>query len=224
MSTSIIPQLVLKDLHILKSMTLYWWLGGVAAVAATAIVGSSTFIFAMILFVACMMGAGVHAVMKTVVEERREQTLPFIMSLPITVREYTTAKLIANLAIFICVWITLSCASFVVFIGPEGMPSGAIPFVTIVLVGIFLGYTLVLSTSLIAESIGWSIASTVWANLGTQLFLWWVADLPGIRSVIGGDTVVWNGTVFIVLGAQLAAIAMLIGLTYVLQSRKKDFT
>ena len=193
MSASIIPQLVKKDLHIMKSI-LYWWVGGVAAVAATVVAGSGFFLFGMILFVLCMAGAGVHAVMQTVVEERREQTLPFIMSLPITVREYTTAKLIANLAIFGSVWLTLSCASFVVFIGPEGMPNGAFPFVTIVLVGIFLAYTAMLSTSLISESIGSSIASTVWANIGTQLFLWWVASLHGIRSVVGGNVAVWNGT------------------------------
>ena len=207
----------------MKMMTFYWWLGGVAAVAAIAAVGSRAFIFGMILFIACMMGAGVHAVMKTVVEERREQTLPFIMSLPITVREYTSAKMIANLVLFAAVWLTLSGASFVVFTGPEGMPAGAIPFVTIVLVGVFLAYTLVLATSLVTESIGWSVASTVWANLGTQLFLWWVVDLHGIRTVIGGNVAVWNTTALTVLGAQLAVIAALIGLTFGLQSRKTDF-
>ena len=152
MSASIVPQLIRKDLHIMRIPILLWWLGGVAAVATT--IGAGFFLFGMILFVTCMAGSGVHAVMQTVVEERREQTLPFIMSLPITVREYTTAKLLANLLIFTSVWLTLSGASFAVFIGPEGLPDGAVPFVTIVLVGIFLAYTIVLATSLVTESIG----------------------------------------------------------------------
>ena len=223
MSASIIPQLVRKDLHIMKIPVLCWWAGGGAAVVATVVVGAGFFIFGMILFVTGMAGAGVHAVMQTVVEERREQTLPFIMSLPITVREYTTAKLIANLAIFASVWLTLSAASFVVFIGPEGMPSGAFPYVTIVMVGIFLAYTIILATSLITESIGGSITAIVGANIVTQLFLFWVADLHGIRSVIGGNVAVWNWTVVTVLSAQLTVIAALIGLTYLLQCRKTDF-
>jgi hypothetical protein len=171
-----------------------------------------------------MAGAGMHAAMQTVVEERRVQTLPFIMSLPITVREYTLAKLLANLGIFTSVWLTLSGASFLVFRGPEGMPNGAIPFVTIVLVGIFLAYTIVLATSLVSESIGGSIAAIVGANIVTQLFLWWVVvDLPGIRAFVDGDVAVWNGTAFTVLGGQLLAVAALITVTYVLQSRKTDF-
>lgn len=223
MSMSIIPKLVRKDLDLMKNPVLCWWVGGLAAVAATIALGSGFFIFGMILFVTCMMGAGVHAVMQTVVEERREHTLPFIMSLPITVREYTTAKLIANLAIFVSVWLTLSCASFVVFIGSDGMPAGTFPFVTIVLVGILLAYTVVLATSLVTESQGGSIAAIVVANIGTQLFLFWVAELHGIRSVIGGDVAVWNGTALTVLGAQLAAVIALIGLTYLLQLRKTHF-
>ncbi len=223
MSVSIVPQLVRKDLHIMKVPMFVGWLGGIAAIVVTVLGGSGFFIFGMILFVTCMIGPGMYTVSQTVAEERTQQTLPFIMSLPITVREYTTAKLVANLAIFGAVWLTLSGASFVVFIGPEGMPDGAFPFVTIVLVGIFLAYTLILSTSLVSESMGWTIAAVVGANILTQVFMWWVSSLYGIRSVIGGNVAVWNGAVLTVLGGQLAAIATLIGLTYVLQSRKRDF-
>ncbi len=222
MTASIIPQLVRKDLHIMRTSILWWWAGGAAAILI-AVLSSQTFIFSMILFIACMMGAGVHMVIRTVIEERREQTLAFIMSLPITVKEYTSAKLIANLAVFLSVWLTLSGASFALFIGSDGLPVGAIPFVTIVLVGIFLGNTLVLSTSLITESMGWAIGSTVVANLGNQIFLRWVADLPGISSVIGGNVAAWNQTVIIVIAGQLIATIVLIALAYVLQVRKTDF-
>lgn len=223
MTRSIVPQLVRKDLQIMKSAVLAWWAGGIAAIAATVIAGSRFFIFGMILFVSCMAGAGVHAVIMSVVEERREKTLAFIMSLPITVKEYTTAKLIANLAIFLTVWTTLSAASLVIFLGPGGMPDGALPFVVIVLVGILLAYTVILATSLISESIGWSIASMVVANLGTQLFLWWVASFDGIKSVVGGTVAVWNRTAISVLGGQIAVIVGLVALTYALQARKSDF-
>ena len=223
MSASIVPQLVRKDLHIMKIPMFVGWLGGIAAIVVTVLGGSGFFMFGMILFVTCMIGPGMYTVSQTVAEERKEQTLPFIMSLPITVREYTSAKMIANLAIFGSCWLTLSAASFVVFIGPEGMPNGAFPFVTIVLVGIFLAYTLILATSLISESMGWTITAVVGANILTQVFLWWVASLYGIRSVIGGNVAVWNPTALAVLGGQLAAIGVLIVLTYVLQSRKTDF-
>jgi len=222
MTTSIISQLVRKDLHIMRKSILWWWAGGVAAIII-AVLSSQTFIFSMILFIACMMGAGIHMAIRTVVEERREQTLAFIMSLPITVKEYTSAKLIANLAVFLSVWLTLSGASFVIFLGSDSLPIGAIPFVIIVLVGIFLGNTLVLATSLITESMGWAIGSTVVANLGNQIFLRWVAALPGISSMIGGDIVAWNQTVMIVIAGQLIATIALLATAYAFQVRKTDF-
>ena len=52
--------------------------------------------------------------MVTVVEERNEQTLPFVMSLPISPMEYTTAKILANLLIFLVPLGALMLGSFAV--------------------------------------------------------------------------------------------------------------
>ena len=223
MNRSIVRQLVMKDLEIMKIPVLCWWAGAVAAVVLVVLGGEAVGLFGFILFITGMAGAGIHAVMQTVVEERREQTLAFVMSLPITVREYTSAKLIANLAMFGTVWLTLSVASFVIFVGEEGMPDGRIPFVTIVLVGVFLALSVILAVSLVTESIGFSIAAIVCANIFTQIYLWAVVDLYGIRSVMGGPTPVWNTTAVTILSLQITAIASMIALTYVLQARKKDF-
>ena len=223
MHPSIVRQLVMKDLAIMKIPVICWWLGGVASVALVVFGGPAFFIAGFMLFVTGMAGAGIHAVMQTVMEERREQTLPFIMSLPITVKEYTSAKLIANLAIFTTVWLTLSVASFVIFVGDEGMPAGAIPFVAIILVSIFLAYTAILMICLVMESIGYSVGAIIGANLLTQIYLRGVYELHGIRSVFRGSTAEWNTTALAVLGVQIVAILILITLTYVLQARKKDF-
>jgi ABC-2 type transport system permease protein len=221
MNASIVPQLIKKDLQLMKVPALCWWFGGLASVALMITPGA--FLFGMILFVTCLAGSGMHAVTQTVVEERREHSLPFIMSLPITVREYTLAKMVANLGMFSAIWVTLSAVSLVIFLGSEGLPNGSLPFRVIVLVGIFLAYTIVLAASLVTQSIGGAITSIVGANIVTQLFLWWVADLEGIKTVIEGDVAVWNGTAVTVLVSQLTAIVALLAATYALQVRKTDF-
>lgn len=226
MGPSIIKPLVLKDFEIMRTPILCWWTGGLLATALPWLfAGERVFMASLILFVTAMAGAGFHGVMQTVVEERREKTLPFIMSLPITVREYTSAKLVANLTLFAVVWITLSAASLVVAVGTADSPlaKGTIPFISIVLVGILLAYTIVLTTSLVSESIGVSIAAIVIANIATQIFLWWIASLDGIRSTMGAGEAVWSRTALIVLGGQLLAVVGLLWLTYILQARKRDF-
>lgn len=223
MNTSIVKALVKKDFDIMRLPIIYWWLGGLLAIAVVIFGGSGLFLFGFILFVTAMAGAGVHAVMQTVVEERREQTLAFIMSLPLTIREYTAAKLIVNVSMFGVVWLTLSVASMVIFLGDSGMQEGARPFVTIVLVGIFLAYAIILAVSMVTESIGWAIFSMVAANIGTQIFLHWASDLYGIRSVIKGDVAMWNSTELTILGGQILMIVGLIAMIFLLQTRKRDF-
>jgi hypothetical protein len=224
MSQSIVRQLVMKDLLIMRTYVLLYWIGGFFSIAFVVFISSEiAAVVGFILFVAAMAGAGIHAMFQTVVEERIRLNLPFVMSLPVTVKEYTVAKLIANLLIFVSVWITLSAASFAVFIGDDGMPDGTMPFMSIILVAILMAYTLMLSTAIISASQGYTIVATVVGNIGLQAYLWLVADLYPIRSFIGGTTAVWNTTVVTILFAQLFAVVALLVLTVLVQFRKKDF-
>lgn len=223
MDGSIVRQLVFKDLRLMGKLTLLWWLGGVAAILIVIFAGKSMAMAGPILFITAMAGSAMHIVIQTVVEERRDKTLAFVMSLPVTAQGYTLAKVLTNVLLFGAVWLTLSAASFVVFVGDSGLPNGTIPFLTIILIGILVGFGICLAASLVSESLGWSIAAAGGANIGTQIFLWWVADLYGIRSVINGSTAVWNQTALTVLGGQLTVVALLIVGTFWLQSRKTDF-
>jgi hypothetical protein len=223
MSTSLVKELVLKDWEIMRVAVYCYWAGGFVAVALALLGGSAMGTAAFVLFVAAMAAAGVHSLIQTIVEERNNQNLPFIMSLPITVKEFTKAKMIVNLAIFTTVWLTLSGASLVIFVGDDGMPDGTLPFACIILLSIFLAYVLMLVVALLSGTMGPTIAATVVANIGTQMALWLVADLHGIRSVIGGPQAIWNGTSLGILAIELVVIVVLLVVTYHLQSRKRDF-
>ena len=220
---SIVRQLILKDLRIMGTFTLLWWLLGATSVVLVLFGGPRMFMPGFILFLTALGGAAIHLVMQTVVEERREQTLTFVMSLPVTVRQYTTAKVVLNLGLFGLVWLSLSAASFLVFVGDEGVPDGTIPMVVLMFVTIFVAFVLILSVSLVTESMGWAIAAAAGGNICTQIFLWWVADLPGIQSTVGGPVPVWNQTVLTVLGCLIALAVVSLSGTYWLQSRKTEF-
>ncbi len=220
---AIISKLVWKDLLIMKMPTFWWWVCGILAIAVAVTGGQALLNLSIILFISGMAGVGIHTIMRTVVEERREKTLPFIMSLPITISDYTSAKLISNLLIFGVVWGTLSLATYVMIFTSDVLPVGNIPFLTIVFATIFLANIIVLTISLVTETIGGCIAAIIGANIGAQLFLWAVVDLDGIRSTINGPEAVWSETALVVLAVQLLIIILLVGFAYVFQTRKKDF-
>ncbi len=223
MSRSIVRQLIVKDLRLMRTYILLYWFAGIASIAFVMVLNSELAgTVGFILFVGAMAAAGIHAIFLTIVEEKEKLNLPFIMSLPVSLRQYSMAKISANLLIFGSVWLTLSAASLVVFIGEDGMPRGMLPFVSIMLVAIFAAYILMLSTALITASQGYTIFSTVVANLGVQGYLWWVGDLYPIRAVKGGAEAIWNTTTVTVLVAQCVFIVAVIMVTLMIQLRRKD--
>jgi len=47
--------------------------------------------------------------------------------------------------------------------------------------------------------------------------------LPGIGEYVDGPVAVWSPTIFTILGIEAAVIMLSLGLTLLIQSRKKDF-
>ncbi len=221
-SPTIVRELIKKDLQIMKVPSLCYWLGGIGAILLAVFFGDAAGTIAFILFVSVLFGAGVHAAMQTVTEERREQNLPFIMSLPVTIRDYTVAKMSANLMLVGTIWLTLSAASYVIFIG-DVMPKGTIPFLTIILVAIFLAYVIILATTVVFQGLAPAIIAVVAANLGTQAYIWWISEFHGVRSTVNGMEAVWNNTYLTVIGLQVAAVCALIAFTFYSQSKKTEF-
>ncbi|MEM9529296.1 MAG: ABC-2 transporter permease [Pseudomonadota bacterium] len=219
---SVVRALIRKDLAIMKIPALCYWLAGLGAIVMVMTFGDASGTVAFILFVSALVATGVHAAMQTVTEERRSQNLPFIMSLPITIGDYTLAKMVANLLLGGGIWLFLSAASYVIYIG-DSVPHGRVPYMTILLVQILLAYIVILTTTIVFASLVAAISAIVAANLGSQVILWWIVGLHGVRSTINGPEVVWNATYLTVLGLQLAAIVGLIGFTFYAQSRKTQF-
>ncbi len=221
--TSIVWPLVRKDLKILKIPSLAWFgLGVVAILLAIADIGTELVPF--IVFITAMYGAAIHPIMQTVVMERQEKVLTFVMSLPVSVKQYTTAKMIANLAIFTMVWGALSITFFAVsFAGDGGIPKGAIPFSTIILLAIFVAYTFILAVGLVCESVGFCTAAIGVASVSAHLFASWLPDHPGLAPYLADSSATWSAGAIQILLLQTLLIVGLIGATYFLQARKKDF-
>ena len=220
---SIVWPLVAKDLRILRIPSIAWFALGLVAIGlAIADIGPELVPF--IVFITAMYGAAIHPIMQTVVMERQEKVLTFVMSLPVSVKQYTSAKLIANLAVFTMIWGSLSVVFLAIgFLGERGLADGAIPFSTIILLTIFVAYTFILGVGLVAESVGYCTAAIGISSVSAHLFASWLPDHPAIAPYISGDRAVWNEGAIEIVALELLVIIGLIALTYILQARKTDF-
>ena len=223
MNYPMVKRLILKDWYFQRWAILAYSLTGFLALGLTAMGTDASSYAGSILLITVMIAIGFQLVMVTVVQERSEQTLPFIMSLPISPMEYTTAKIGANLLIFMLPWLTLTSGTLLL-LGTEGARSGAlIPFSLIILTELLAAYLLVLTVAVVSESQGWTIFVLVLTNLFFQGFLYWVSHMPSIAEGMKGRGAVWNQTAVTLLSVEVGVSILLIAMAFVLQARKRNF-
>jgi ABC-2 type transport system permease protein len=223
MNYTMVNRLILKDWFFLRGAIFAYFVTGLLAIGLTAMGTDASSYAGSILLITVMIAIGFHLVMVTVVQERSEHTLPFIMSLPISPMEYTTAKIAANLLIFLIPWVTLTTGAMLL-LGSEGARSGAlIPFTLIILTELLVAYTLVLTVAIVTESQGWTIGVLVVTNLFFQGFLYWVSHMPAVATGMKGHGAVWDQTAVTLLAAEVGIAIFLIFMAFVLQARKKEF-
>lgn len=220
---AMVRRLVLKDWYFQRYTILAYLLAGALALGLLALPSEPAFYAGSILLLTVVIALGFHLVMATVVGERIEQTLPFVMTLPVAPMQYTTAKIVANLLIFLVPWTTLTVGAVIVVLSREAIPDGLLPYTLLLMVQLLQGYIFVLSTAIISESQGWTIGVMVSCNLLLQAFMYSVSRLPGIAGTLKGPTVSWSPTASLVLGVLLALSACALALTFWAQGRKRHY-
>jgi len=228
MNPSIVPHLVKKDFLILRKTIIGFCLVSLTAIVITSLlferIPNWAFVnLAFMLLIAPAAACGIVLLMRSIVMEKVKSTQSFIMSLPVTVKEFTLAKVLVNLPIFTAFWVATSSVTFYFAFGLGIFPYGAIPFVSMILLGVFVAYICILSTSLLFQSHGITILSILIFEMGTSAYLWVVVYLDPIANYIYGQTSVWNSTAIGIITTQvLIAIFMLLMTMYV-QNKKRDF-
>jgi ABC-type Na+ efflux pump permease subunit len=158
-----------------------------------------------------------------VVNERKKQTLAFLMSLPISAAQYAVAKLVSTVGMFLVSWLALVIAAMSFIVGRQDIPNGLIPAILILAILTFVGFCIIAGVALVTESEGWTIAATVATNssygFGWYLFI----RNPVLRASMGNGAAVWSAPILTILAVEIAAIAVILALTIYVQSRKRDF-
>jgi hypothetical protein len=100
---------------------------------------------------------------------------------------------------------------------------GRLPFTVAMMVFFLANFCVLVALLLILASEAWAVAGIVLTNLSVSMFVTTVQRLPGIREYVEGPTAVWSPTILTILGVEIAVIALALGLTFFVRSRKKDF-
>jgi ABC-2 type transport system permease protein len=223
MKGSAVQQLILKDWRLHRPHIILSIVGGGLALAILQLGGEAKFVVGSVWFFVALIVFGCMLPLSNIVNERKKQNLPFLMSLPISSVQYTTAKLVSTVGIFLVPWLALVIAALWLIWGRGILPNGAIPVALMLVTLPFIGFCLIAATALVGESEGWSIAATVVCNSSYGLVWYFITQVPALTNDLKSRVVVWSPAALAVLGGEFALIALILGLTFYLQSRKREF-
>jgi hypothetical protein len=222
-NVAMIRHLVAKDLRFQRAPMAVAGVVSAAALAMLASASGMAFYVGSVLLITVVISVGIYLALMTVLAERTQGMLPFVMSLPIGVREYTLAKLLSSLALFLAPWCVIGAGAAAVILTRGAVPDGLLPYAVVLLLHLLTGYVLTLGVALISESEGWSMVVAGAANLAVQGFMYWTSHLADVAAVINGPTVVWTTSIRRLILAELLAVALILAATWVWQSRRTDF-
>lgn len=223
MNSAMIKRLILKDWYLHRLPILLSLAGGAASMAIVFYGGKAGFMLGIILLVTVLVSIGATLTVNMTVLERKEQTLAFIMSLPVSYRDYTASKLLGVLAIFLIPWTMFMAGGLALLALGPGMQRGLAPYVAMMGLEILASTCLIAAVGLITESQGWTITAVMIGNLALNGIGYLLAHLAPIAKDMYGPVARWSPVSLALLLGEAGTILLILGGTFLVQSRKRDF-
>lgn len=214
---AVMKQLVLKDLYLNRTLIVLMVSLGLVSLVAS---GTSRMGFNIggIVYMTTIVACGAVLVMHGVVNEHKEKSLLFVLSLPITPAQYGRAKLFSMLGAFLVVWIVLTSSVVgMIFLSP--VPNGLIPLFATVSGLMLMNFCIVLSTALVTRYEPAFTAAIILTNASVSLLFVMLGAIPGMYDTMAHDPIIWNPVVLTVLAAEFAIATLAVSLPLILPGK-----
>lgn len=215
-------KLIAKELHQYRWMTAGATVAGLAAlpVAASSEVG---FNIAFIVWITALIALGVMLALFGVSTERKERARLFVLSLPLSPRDYVRIKVMGLTACFLGPWLALSAGAVALVPLLPGVPDGMLPYVLLMCGYLLLNFALVLCAALHIASEAVMGGVIILTNMSVSLFLAALGRVPDIGAHMQKAEPVWNSTFWLILAVELGATALALTLPLLVAARRRDF-
>jgi len=221
MNYAMVARLVLKDWHLNRVTMAMLFVGGVVALGLIVRGGEIAGVMGLSFAFVVLILAGIMPPMWSIVQERKNKSLAFVMSLPISAFEYTLAKVVANTSMYVVVW--LAIVASVLWMLAAGGYVGWVPLGVLVSLAPMAAFFLLVAVSLVSESEGWSILVMSACNVSYSFAWYLLIRQPQVRADATSGTAVWSALIVSIVAVELGVIVLSLVLTFYLQSRKTNF-
>ena len=163
-----------------------------------------------VFYLSMVIAFGVILVMYGIAQERKDKALLFVLSLPISPKQYLQAKMLAILTIFFVPWAALT-AGAVVMILVTRVPDGLLPFFILVSTFMLMNFCVILCVALLTLHELMMTSTVILTNMSVSLFFMFLGGIPQIQVHTADNVVIWGSPFFLVLACEI--VVMLIALT-----------
>ena len=222
MNTQAISILFLKDLYLSRRPLFAYFAAGMAC-TAIGVVPHPTFAFiGFVLILTVAIGSGMHLLGELLLSEANDQTRAFILSLPVSLLDYSLAKIAVVLTAFLIPWSTMFACSIVLTAALPWGHVGVIPMLVVVFLELLAAYTVQLVTAVISESVGWTVCVMVACNVFLNVFLMKLLQAPEVQEMSKSDVLTFSPLVMEIMYIELGLIVAALAMALAVQTRKRD--
>jgi ABC-2 type transport system permease protein len=221
MSNPIVRSLIRKDLYLMRGAILGSIVAGSLALALMPISRVFSYVAAVIL-ICVLIVLNIVLVMYNVAQERRDKTLLFILSLPVSAMDYTLAKAAATSIAFGVPWLFLTAATaLTIIVSP--IPDGVLPYWMTLLVYLLAYFCVLLGLALMKDSHVWHASGITIGNVSVNFLIPYLLSRPSVVAHAEGPVAVWSADLVITLVIELAVGVAVLAFGIYAHARRPDF-
>lgn len=218
----VIRVLVAKDWQLYQKQLAAFVLAGIVALCLLGMAKPWSFYMGSLLLIIVLVAAACFSISTSLLVERKEQTLAFVMSLPVSPLDFTLAKLAGNLLTFLVPFAVMLVGTLgVVLYTP--LPDGLFAYSLLLFGHIALAYSLSLAVAMRVESEGWNTFTMIASMVLINPFMMALSQIDAISSTIREDAIVFSAPALAILGTQALLSVIAIGHTAWWHGRKSAF-
>jgi hypothetical protein len=220
MSTSIVRQLIAKDLFLMRPMIV-----GALVVGGIGIVllnfGERSFFVGWIVLLIATVLHGVFTTAVGVVTERKDRVHLFVLTLPISPAQYLHAKLAASATAFFVPWALLLAAALIT-VAATGIPDGLMPFLAMLFGYVVCYYAAYFGMALVTDSVILSTLVIIIGNTAPVFLIQAFLRMSGVTADSAPPAAGWTGAVQGTLVGEFVFSAVVLCIAVLIRSRQRD--
>ena len=218
----VIKLLIAKDWLLFQKQLAAYVTAGIVALCLLGMAKGWSFYLGSLLLIVVLVAAACFSISTSLLAERKERTLAFVMSLPLTPLDFYLAKLIGNLVTFFVPFLIMLIGTLAV-IAFTPLPDGLIVFSILLFGFVALAYSVSLSVAMAVESEGWNTFAMIGSMVLINPFIMLLGQISAISDYIKTESIVWSlPAVSILLAQVVLSVAVLVATGWV-HCRKQAF-